>query len=402
MKMEHTSNQSVKAIPELPTYVKTLDQVERFHKTDCSGDVTLKLRDSPWQLTDDQLSRLSLSKLSKGLAAIPSSITFEMYLRWLEVQRTAPKNNFNGDWTGVIAQWTQSLRARGFTLDEIIENVLKWGDSHRIVEKFIKELENFEAKAQTGVKPRQPPTPEMLGRGWARILEGAAGSKVKGLAGTASQSSKPLTALSRQQGLSCSIKESPKHSTLFAVPMTLTPTTDLNALPNGQPWQQARVGPTRDAYGPSAVDEQQLSTDIALDSLLSSNTFTRQKALLGPVGGTHRPSNAKVNPKLTVASVADSQKPSAAEAKPPSQGGDTWRPIFPSTSEQALANLSGNPRVPSTPRATPRGQNKHLTKVAYYESMPSLIKPPMAAPMTYICRRCQNPGRAFGIRSPVL
>jgi hypothetical protein len=408
MEKARTSNQPTQTTPELPTYGKTLDQVDRSYTTSHGGDITRKLRDSPWLLTDDQLAQTPLSKLSKGLGAIPSRIIFDAYLRWLEVQRTAPKNNFNSDWTGVIAQWTQSLRARGFTLDELIEKVLAWSDSHNIANKFIKELDDFEAIARTGVRPRQPPTPDMLERGWARILEGAASSKMKGHAGMAGESSKPSIAYSKQQGLSCLTKDSYRLLTSVTMPTTsLTPMADLNILSNGWPWQQARVGPTGDTYRPSiASDKQRLPADIISDSSLPSKTFPKQKVLLGPVGGTYRPLTPRDNPKLTAASTVDSQKPPAAEAKaqtPPSRGGDTYRSILPSTPERAPADSSGKTHISLASRATSWGHDKYLTKISYFdEPMSGLTKPLTTVPTTYICNRCQNPGRKFDMLASFL
>ena len=81
---------------------------------------------------DSELYDLSLSKLSKGLPHSTSSRqTMSMYLRWLDFHCRHPTPELI-HWPNTLLHWTQSLRSRGFTEEEVVSDVGKWKIEHDI------------------------------------------------------------------------------------------------------------------------------------------------------------------------------------------------------------------------------------------------------------------------------
>jgi hypothetical protein len=121
-------------------------------------EIISKLQNSPETLSDDELTRTSLSAFSKGLGVFTSRRVINAYLRWLEVQRNAPRRNINYHWLNTISHWTQSLRARGFSLEEINREVSIWKEANGpFVEPNLSDSES-----------RLPPTLANLAFGWDR------------------------------------------------------------------------------------------------------------------------------------------------------------------------------------------------------------------------------------------
>jgi len=80
----------------------------------------------PHSLSDQDLLKISLSTLSKGLdPTLSPRKTMKMYLRWLEMHRQNV-SSLTQVWHNALMQWIQSLRARGFSKSEIIEDVNRW------------------------------------------------------------------------------------------------------------------------------------------------------------------------------------------------------------------------------------------------------------------------------------
>jgi hypothetical protein len=122
-------------------------------------EILSKLQKSPETLSDEELTRTSLSVFSKSLGVFASQRVIDAYLRWLEVQRTAPRRNINYHWLNTVAHWTQALRARGFSLEEIIREVSAW-----------KEVNGpFVEPNPSDSESRLPPTPVNLAFGWDRM-----------------------------------------------------------------------------------------------------------------------------------------------------------------------------------------------------------------------------------------
>jgi hypothetical protein len=124
------------------------------------------LRNTPSQLTDEQLRKTPLPILTGSLGEHSSRIVIDTYLRWLEIQRQAPKGNCNSNWQVVITCWTQSLRARGFSLSEVTEEVSKW-----------KAADGPFNSCRTVVgETRLPPSSVQLESSWRKIRQEAVGS----------------------------------------------------------------------------------------------------------------------------------------------------------------------------------------------------------------------------------
>jgi hypothetical protein len=122
------------------------------------NEVISKLQKSPETLSDEELTRTSLSVFSKGLGLFTSRRVINAYLRWLEVQRNAPRRNINYHWLNTIAHWAQALRARGFSLEEINREVSIW-----------KEVNGpFVEPNPLDFESRLPPTLTNLAFGWDR------------------------------------------------------------------------------------------------------------------------------------------------------------------------------------------------------------------------------------------
>jgi hypothetical protein len=82
----------------------------------------------PDELSDRQLFSMSLRSLSKGISLTTSSrITFDVYIRWLEVHRQRPSNTTK-QWENTLWQWACSLRARGFKEGELTREIRAWKD----------------------------------------------------------------------------------------------------------------------------------------------------------------------------------------------------------------------------------------------------------------------------------
>jgi len=130
-----------------------------------------RLNEAPETLTDAQLRETPLRILAKALTAISPDRVVEVYLRWLEVQRLSPKSNLNFSWSNTITQWTQSLRARGFSLHDINEKLIEWRKANG---PFI--------DPKTSEEVRFPPLWEDLSFGWSQVAQGAAGAHLQAAA----------------------------------------------------------------------------------------------------------------------------------------------------------------------------------------------------------------------------
>lgn len=366
MEIVNASGPPAQATSEPITVGKTLDLM-----TGNTDEITRMLRDAPWLLTDEQLARVSLSRLSKTVGTVSSPTTFDVYLRWLEIQRTEPKNNFNADWTGVIAQWTQSFRARGFSLDELIKMVLDWADLHGISKKYLKELDDSEA---TGVKPRQPPTAAMLERGWARILEGAVGSKGWFNPNAAGTSSRLPNACSKGRQAPTVLGDLSRSST--AVPVILS----------------KQQSPAADSCRPSTAETKQRSPagNIA-DHYRPSRTPVMQQVSLTPGGDTYMPSVTNDSKKTLPAIAAGPREPSAAGARARVLAIDSCRKILASSRKQAPANQANSACLP---RTGPWIHDKYFAEAACFDKpVPSPVKRSIEVSSTYICNRCKGLGK---------
>jgi predicted SnoaL-like aldol condensation-catalyzing enzyme len=81
---------------------------------------------SPAELSDHQLLNMPLRNLSKGISlTISLSTTARVYLRWIELHRVQ-KTKFTEHWDNTILHWIQSLRARGFKEQDIINEMRFW------------------------------------------------------------------------------------------------------------------------------------------------------------------------------------------------------------------------------------------------------------------------------------
>lgn len=131
------------------------------------GDVLLeRLHNAPETLTNEQLSIIPLRILSKGLGNLSSRRIIDAYLRWLEVQRLSPRRNINYNWGNTVSQWTQALRARRFTIEEVLHEVELWRNTNGPF---------HDPQIEGG--PRYPPEPSDLVRGWKQVLQGATSAK---------------------------------------------------------------------------------------------------------------------------------------------------------------------------------------------------------------------------------
>lgn len=121
-------------------------------------EIISKLQRSPETLSDDELTQTSLSVFSKGLGVFTSRRVINAFLRWLEVQRNAPRRNINYHWLNTIGHWTQALRARGFSLEEIKREVSVWKEANG----------PFVEPNPSDSESRLPPTLINLAFGWDR------------------------------------------------------------------------------------------------------------------------------------------------------------------------------------------------------------------------------------------
>jgi hypothetical protein len=81
---------------------------------------------SPSKLSDRELLNVPLRILSRGISITTSlSTTAKVYLRWIEAHRVA-NSKFTEHWDNTILHWAQSLRARGFKSQGIINEILIW------------------------------------------------------------------------------------------------------------------------------------------------------------------------------------------------------------------------------------------------------------------------------------
>jgi len=144
MELEETKDNSSMSIPAKPFI---------FHPTKEQAEVLELLEHNPESITDHQLTTTPLRVVSKGVGKeISSCRIVDIYLRWLEVQSLADDTNYNKHWETTVAQWTQSLRARGFKLFEVINDVERWKTYHGQI-----------LKGST----RSFPTSQILGDIWA-------------------------------------------------------------------------------------------------------------------------------------------------------------------------------------------------------------------------------------------
>ncbi|KAG4438724.1 hypothetical protein IFR05_005804 [Cadophora sp. M221] len=80
----------------------------------------------PDGVSDRDLHRLSQRELSKRLPFVTSTrATFSIYLRWLEVHRTEPSTRTE-HWSNTLMHWAQSLAARKFSVEEVVDEVERW------------------------------------------------------------------------------------------------------------------------------------------------------------------------------------------------------------------------------------------------------------------------------------
>jgi hypothetical protein len=143
-----------------PTTYHSPRKIEQFSSMMPGGtEILWKLQNNPEILSDEELTRTSLSSLSRGLGAFTSRRIINAYLRWLEVQRKAPKRNINYHWFNTIAHWTQALRSRGFSLEEISREVSAWKEVNG---PFLDTASLFDSES------RLPPTSVNLTLGWDR------------------------------------------------------------------------------------------------------------------------------------------------------------------------------------------------------------------------------------------
>ncbi|OBT85499.1 hypothetical protein VE02_07339 [Pseudogymnoascus sp. 03VT05] len=103
------------------------------------------------RLSSGELAKTLLSTFNKNLGKFSFATTFEAYLRWLEAQRRAPQTTINYNWKNVMMQWAQSLKARNFSLKELVLEVEHWKRTHGPFHD-----------PKTEVNPRYPPTIEEL------------------------------------------------------------------------------------------------------------------------------------------------------------------------------------------------------------------------------------------------
>jgi hypothetical protein len=150
--MDHLSYSST-------TYYKSII-LEQFRSMVPGGnEIISKLQNSPEILSNEELIKVPLSVFSKGLGVFTSRRVINAYLRWLEVQRNAPRGNINYHWLNTIVHWTQALRARGFSLEEINREVSVWKEVNGpFVEPYSSDSES-----------RLPPTLANLTSGWDRM-----------------------------------------------------------------------------------------------------------------------------------------------------------------------------------------------------------------------------------------
>jgi hypothetical protein len=143
------------------TMVKGAIILDQFTRMVPGGEgIVSKLQESPETLSDGELIKTSLSVFSKSLGVFTSRRVINAYLRWLEVQRKAPRQNINYNWLNTISHLTQALRVRGFSLEEINGEVSVW-----------KEVNGpFINPNPADSESRPPPTSANLAFGWDRTL----------------------------------------------------------------------------------------------------------------------------------------------------------------------------------------------------------------------------------------
>lgn len=114
-------------MPQCQKYDWHIIPGQKLYNDNNTSDVIARLNIDPEALTDTQISKLSLSRLSKNLpASFSQVVAFDVYIRWLDLHRNAPSGNTNLHWPNTLLHWAQSLRARGFSKMVLVSMIRSW------------------------------------------------------------------------------------------------------------------------------------------------------------------------------------------------------------------------------------------------------------------------------------
>ncbi|KAL2060965.1 hypothetical protein VTL71DRAFT_9017 [Oculimacula yallundae] len=117
---------------------------------------------SPSTISKRDLFTLSQRELAKRLPLSTSSrATFSIYLRWLEVHRLQETKR-TVHWGNTVMHWVQSLKKRGFKVEEVVSCVESWREGNG----------PFEG-------PRKPPSESQIRSAFGEEGEGVSGSVKK-------------------------------------------------------------------------------------------------------------------------------------------------------------------------------------------------------------------------------
>lgn len=133
------------------TPVRTRASISSSSLSKSEEEIVKKLHSNPERLSSGELAKTLLSTFNKNLGNFSFARTLEAYLRWLEAQRRAPQTTINYNWKNVVMQWAQSLKARNYSLKELVIEVEHWKRTHGPFHD-----------PETEVNPRYPPTIEEL------------------------------------------------------------------------------------------------------------------------------------------------------------------------------------------------------------------------------------------------
>jgi hypothetical protein len=149
MPLRYQSKNRSKMDPITP--VRTRASISSSSLSKSEEEIVKKLHSNPERLSSGELAKTLLSTFNKNLGNFSFARTFEAYLRWLEAQRRAPQTTINYNWKNVVMQWAQSLKARNYSLKELVLEVEHWKRTHGPFHD-----------PETEVNPRYPPTIEEL------------------------------------------------------------------------------------------------------------------------------------------------------------------------------------------------------------------------------------------------
>ncbi|KFY22109.1 hypothetical protein V491_02882 [Pseudogymnoascus sp. VKM F-3775] len=133
------------------TPVRTRGSISSSSLSKSEEEILKKLHSHPDRLSSGELAKTLLSTFNKNLGKFSFATTFKVYIRWLEAQRRAPQTTINYNWKNVITQWAQSLKARDFSLKDLVLEVEHWKRSNGPFHD-----------PNTELNPRYPPTIDEL------------------------------------------------------------------------------------------------------------------------------------------------------------------------------------------------------------------------------------------------